>query len=72
MDTLLKVVFPILLACLMIIGFYRLYRMLNDKITGSNTLTQVLFYAFELFLSCLILFVGGLFALFKIYLFLAG
>ena len=72
MDTLLKVVFPVLIAYLMIIGFYRLYRLLNDKITGSNTLTGVLFYAFVLFLSCLALFVGGLYALFGIYVFLAG
>ena len=71
MDALIKVVFPILLAYLMIVGFYRLYRLLNEKITGSNTLTQVLFYALVLFLSCLALFVGGLFTLFKVYLLLS-
>jgi ABC-type nickel/cobalt efflux system permease component RcnA len=71
MDVLLKVVFPILLAYLMMNGFYKLYNLLNEKITGSQTLTQVLAYALLLFLGCLVLFVGGLLALFKIYLFLS-
>ena len=70
MDALLKIVFPILVVFLMIIGFYRLYRLLNEKITGSQTLIQVFSYSLLLFLSCLGLFVGGLFLLFKMYLFL--
>ena len=71
MDALLKIVFPILLAYLMIIGFYKLYQLLNEKITGSQTLPQVLGYALLLFVSCLVLFFGGLLVLFKIYLFLS-
>lgn len=72
MDALLKFVFPVLFAALMVIGFYRLYRLLNEKITGSHTLTQVLAYALLLFLSCCALFFGGLLLLFKIYLTLTG
>ena len=72
MHIVFKVVFPILVAYLMIIGFYRLYRLLNEKITGSHTLTQVLFYALVLFISCLALFVGGSFIMFETYLLLAG
>jgi predicted PurR-regulated permease PerM len=60
MDALLKVVFPILLAYLMIIGFYKLYSLLNEKVTGSQTLMQVLAYTVLLVLSCLVLFFGGL------------
>jgi ABC-type nickel/cobalt efflux system permease component RcnA len=71
MDTLLKIVFPILLASLMVIGFYKLYHSLNEKITASQTLLQVLGYALILFVSCLLLFFGGLFTLFKVYLFLS-
>jgi hypothetical protein len=71
MDTLVKVVFPTLLAYLMIRGFYKLYHLLDEKITGSQTLTQVLAFALLLFLSCLVLFFGGLLVLFKIYLFLS-
>jgi Ni,Fe-hydrogenase I cytochrome b subunit len=70
MDALLRIVFPILLACLMAIGFYKSYRLLNEKISGSQTLGKVLGYAFLLFLSCLILFFGGFLLMFKIYLFL--
>ena len=70
MDALLKVVFPVLLAIIIIIGFYRLYGLLNNKITGSHTLSGILFYAFILFVSCLTLFIGGLFVQLQIYVFL--
>ena len=70
MDALIKIFLPVLLALLMIIGFYKLYRALNDKIIGSQTMTEVAAYALLLFLSCSVLFFGGLLVIFKVYLFL--
>lgn len=70
MDSLLKIIIPVLLALLMIIGFYKLYRALNDKITGSQTMTEVVGYALLLFAGCLGLFFGGLLVIFKVYLYL--
>ena len=70
MDSLLKIIIPLLLAMLMIIGFYKLYRALNDKIIGSQTMTGVAGYALLLFISCLALFFGGLLVIFKTYLYL--
>ena len=67
---LLKIVVPVLLAMLMIIGFYKLYRALNDKIIGSQTMAGVAGYALLLFVSCLVLFFGGLLVIFKVYLYL--
>lgn len=71
MQIIFKVVFPILIAYLMIVGFYKLYQLLNEKITASQTLTQVLVYASILFISCLALFVGGLVFMFEAYLLLS-
>ncbi|HUC79811.1 MAG TPA: hypothetical protein VMR70_02810 [Flavisolibacter sp.] len=70
MEAILKIVIPVLLALLMIIGFYKLYQLLNEKIIGSQTITQVVGYALVLFCSCLVLFFGGLLVIFKVYLFL--
>lgn len=67
---LLKIIVPVLLAMLMIIGFYKLYRALNDKIIGSQTMAGVAGYALLLFFGCLALFFGGLLVIFKTYLFL--
>ena len=70
MEAILKIVIPVLLALLMIIGFYKLYQLLNEKIIGSQTRTQVVGYALLLFVSCATLFFGGLLVIFKVYLFL--
>ena len=67
---LLKIIVPVLLAMLMIIGFYKLYRALNDRIIGSQTITGVAGYALLLFVGCLVLFFGGLLVIFKVYLYL--
>jgi ABC-type nickel/cobalt efflux system permease component RcnA len=70
MDLLAKIFVPVLLALLMIIGFYKLYRALNEKIIGSQTIMQVAAYALLLFAGCFLLFFGGLLVIFKVYLFL--
>jgi hypothetical protein len=54
----------------MIIGFYKLYRKLNDKIMGSHTLFQLIGFALLLILANSLLFVGGLFVFFKVYAYL--
>ena len=70
MEALLKIFIPLLLALLMIIGFSKLYQLLNEKIIGSQTMMQVVSYALLLFVGCLMLFFGGLLVIFKAYLFL--
>lgn len=70
MYVLLKVVLPLLIVYGMIVGFYRLYVLLNDKITGSRTLLQLVGYSLLLILANVILFFGGLLFLFEVYLYL--
>ncbi|HVF95890.1 MAG TPA: hypothetical protein VM871_01130 [Flavisolibacter sp.] len=71
MEIVLKVLLPLLFVYGMIVGFYRLYVLLNDKITGSRSLLQLVGYALLLILANLLLFFGGLLLLFKAYLYLA-
>lgn len=70
MHVVLKVVFPLLVVYGMMVGFYRLYRLLNGKITGSNTLLAVVTYALLLVLANAVSFFGGLLFLFGVYLYL--
>lgn len=70
MYIILKVVLPLLIVYGMIIGFYRLYVLLNDRITGSRTLLQLVAYSLLLILANVVLFFGGLLFLFQLYLYL--
>jgi hypothetical protein len=66
----IRIVLFCLFSYAMIIGFYKLYRKLNDKIMGSHTLFQLIGFALLLILANSLLFVGGLFVFFKVYAYL--
>lgn len=71
MSVIFKLVVTALFVYLMILGFYQLYVRLNDKITGSKTILQLVGYALLLIVANLLLFFGGLLLLFKVYLYLS-
>jgi hypothetical protein len=70
MNNVLKLVLFGLFVYVMILCFYRTYRLLNDKITGSQTLFQVIGYALLLILTNLLLFGVGTFLFLQVYAFL--
>lgn len=67
MTTVLKFVLFCLFVYAMAIGFYRVYRLLNEKIIGGQTLLQVLGFAVLLIVANLFLFTTGLFLFIKLY-----
>lgn len=70
MYIVLKIILPLLIVYGMIVGFYRLYKLLNDKIIGSRTLLQLAGYSLLLIAANIVLFFGGLLFLFEVYLYL--
>ena len=71
MTAVFKLVLIGLFLYAMINGFYKAYRMLNDKITGSQTLLGVVGFALLLIFINLVLFCGGIFVFLKVYEFLS-
>ena len=71
MQLVLKVLLPCFFVYVMVLLFYRLYKLLNDKITGSRTLLQVVGYSLLLLLANVLIFFGGLLLLFEAYLYLS-
>jgi len=71
MEIILKVLLPCFFVYAMVLLFYRLYKLLNDKITGSRTLLQVVGYSLLLIVANVVLFFGGLLLLFEAYLYLS-
>lgn len=71
MTAVFKLVLIGLFLYAMINGFYKTYRLLNDKITGSRTLLSVVGFALLLILLNLLLFLAGLFVFLKAYEFLS-
>ena len=71
MSVIFELVVTALFVYLMILGFYKLYSRMNDKITGSKTILQLVGYALLLIVANLLLFFGGLLLLFEVYLYLS-
>jgi hypothetical protein len=71
MPTIFKLLVSALFIYLMVLGFYKLYVLLNDKITGSKNILQLVGYAMLLIVANLLLFFGGLLLLFEVYLYLS-
>ncbi|HEY1020860.1 MAG TPA: hypothetical protein VGE06_01045 [Flavisolibacter sp.] len=71
MTAVFKLVLIGLFLYAMINGFYKTYRMLNDKITGSRTLLGVVGFALLLIFVNLLLFLAGMFVFLKVYEFLS-
>ena len=71
MLTILKLVLFGLFIYVMLIGFYRAFRLLNVKITGSRTFLQVIGYAMLLIVLNLLLFFAGIYLFLKLYMFLS-
>lgn len=71
MHTIIKLVLFGLFIYAMINGFLNLYRFLNGKIAGSQTLPGVLGVALILVLANLVLYCLGIFVFLKIYEFLS-
>ena len=70
MSNVLKLVLFGLFVYVIGLGFYRTYRLLNNKIMASSTLLQVVAYALLLILTSLLLFCVGTFLLLQVYAFL--
>lgn len=71
MATILKLFLFCLFVYGMIIGFYRLYKALNARIIGANTMAGVAGYALLLICANLVLFFGGIVLFYQLYHFLS-
>ena len=71
MEPVLKFILFFIVFFSLAIGFYKLYRYYNEKIIGS-TGWGLLGFALLLILLSAILFVGGLYLLITVFVFLAG
>lgn len=71
MATAIKFILFCVFVYAMILGFLRLYKLLNNKIIGSQTMTGVVGYALLLLAANVLLFFGGLALFYKLYVYLS-
>lgn len=62
--------FPLLVGIVCVLG-YKAYRYFNEKINGSHTIWQLLFYSFSLIVVNVSIILAGLWTLLKVYKFLS-
>jgi hypothetical protein len=71
MEPVLKLILFAIVFFAMVIGFFKSYKYYNEKIIGAGSGWSLLGFALLLILTCALLFVGGLYLLITVFVFLS-
>ena len=72
MEPVLKLVLFVLIFSSMVVGFFRAYKIYNEKIISASSGWALFGFALLLIIICALIFVSGLYLLLNVFVYLAG